>query len=81
MSVARRINALWLALFAFVMLNVSQAQAAFVAADTNGVVTFDPSAVLTVVISAVVAAILAGVALFVLFKGTRYVYRALTLGK
>lgn len=73
-----RLMALLLVLAVFGM----NAQAAFVEVDgTTGEITFTPGDVLDPVITAVVAAVVAAVALFVIFVGTRYVYRALKTGK
>jgi len=64
------------------VLGTMKAHAAFVALDsTTGEVTFTPGDVLTTVKEAIVAALIAGVSIFVLFKGARWVYKALTVAK
>jgi hypothetical protein len=67
---------------AVAMLGLGRAQAAFLSYNaTTQAVTFDPSEVVEPVVNAVVAAVLAGVALFVIARGVRWVYKVIGFSK
>lgn len=80
MQTVRSRWAAFTAMLTLMLLGAPLSQAQIVAYDGTNV-TFAPASLVTPIATGVIAAIVAGTALFIIFVGVRWVYRATKLSK